>query len=288
MKYLIVKGGLCGFGDRLECLKMAVNYALKFNLQIFVDWEDPVWSHSGETFYSYFKLVNMPVLRSIDDIPEGSTVYPEFWKDKLKLPYLIDYVKTKPELSLGYLQDQVFSSDVVVYTSAGKRLVYNNDSAFFSNVFRVIDRRIINKVKRRQQQFQLSNRIGIHLRGTDRAKTIDKSYRMSELNLKLVGSGIMRGATCIAVSDDPDFITMWKARHPSFPLLTESSALGGNEGVHIKSKDNIAISKDLLNVDMLVDFFTLASCRQVISTMNDSRFAAEARRLHAYVNQILG
>lgn len=288
MKYLIVKGGICGFGDRLECLKMAVSYALKFNLQIFVDWEDPIWSHSGETFYSYFKLVNMPVLRSIDDIPEGSTVYPEFWKDKLKLPYIRDYSKTNPEISLGYLQDQVFRGDVVVYSSEGRRLLYNGSSAFFGNVFRVVDRRIINKVKQRQQQFQLSKHIGIHLRGTDRAKAIDKSHRMSELNLKLVTSGIMRGATCIAVSDDPEFIAMWKARHPSFPVLTESSALGGNEGVHIKSKDNLTISKDLLNVDMLVDFFTLASCKQVISTMNDSRFAGEARRLNAHINQILG
>ena len=287
MKYLIVKGGPCGFGDRLECLKMAVNYALKFQLQIYVDWEDPIWSHSGENFYTYFKLVNMPVLRSIDDIPDNATIYPPFWKDKLKLPYIKDYSKSNPEIDLGYLTNQVWSQDVVVYSSENKRGLYK-DSSFFGNVFRVIDKRIISKVKERQQRYQLSKQIGVHLRGTDRANNIDKSYRMSELNVRLVNSGIIRGAKCIAVSDDPDFISIWKSRYSSFPVLTEVGALGGNGGVHTKSKDSITISKDSLNVDMLVDFFTLASCNQVISTMRDSRFAREAQRLHPHITQILG
>jgi hypothetical protein len=286
MKYLIVKGGFCGFGDRLECLKMAVKYALKWQLQIYVDWEDPIWSHSGENFYTYFKLVNMPVLKSIDDIPADATVFPAFWKDKLKLQYIEDYSKTNPEINLGYIQDQVWSEDVIVHSSENKRYIYP-DSGFFANVFRVIDQRIITKVKERQQKYQLSKRIGVHLRGTDRAKKIDKSYRMSELNLRLVTSGIIRGATCIAVSDDPDFVNMWKSRYSSFPLLTESGALGGIGGVHTKSKDSLPISKDSLNVDMLVDFFTLASCRQVISTANDSRFAKEAQRLSKHINVII-
>lgn len=287
MKYLIVKGGPCGFGDRLECLKMAVKYALKFKLQIYVDWEDPIWSHSGESFYSYFKLVNMPVLKSIDDIPDNATVYPAFWKDKLKLPYKAEYFKSNPEIELSYLNDQVWSQDVVVYSSDSKRWLYP-DSTFFANVFRVVDRRIINKVKERQQTYQLSKQIGVHLRGTDRANHIDKSYRMSELNIRLVNSGIVRGAKCIAVSDDPDFVKIWKSRYSSFPILTEVGSLGGSGGVHTKSKQELTISKDSLNVDMLVDFFTLASCSQVISTMKDSRFAREAQRLHPHITQILG
>jgi len=49
MKYLIVKGWL-GFGDRIESLKMAVAYAIKHNLQIYVDWRDSMWSHGTEDF----------------------------------------------------------------------------------------------------------------------------------------------------------------------------------------------------------------------------------------------
>ena len=61
MKYLVVKGWV-GFGDRLESLKMCVKYALDYNLQIHVDWSDSIWSHNGESFYSYFSLQNIPVL----------------------------------------------------------------------------------------------------------------------------------------------------------------------------------------------------------------------------------
>ena len=80
MKYLIVKGFM-GFGDRLESLKMAVAYALKHNLQIYVDWRDPLWSHGDNDFYTYFKLVNMRVLKSLNDIPADASYYPPFWKD---------------------------------------------------------------------------------------------------------------------------------------------------------------------------------------------------------------
>jgi hypothetical protein len=228
----------------------------------------------------------MPVLKSIDDIPDNATVFPAFWKDKLKLPYLKKYSDSNPEIELGYLTDKVWSQDVIVYSSDSTRFLYN-DSSFFGNVFRVIDQRIVSKVKERQQTYQLSKHIGVHLRGTDRANKIDKAYRMAELNIRLVNSGIIRGAKCIAVSDDPDFVKIWKSRY-SFPLLTEAGALGGSGGVHTKSKESLTISKDSLNVDMLIDFFTLASCREVISTMNDSRFAREAQRLHPYVTQILG
>ena len=43
-----------------------------------------------------------------------------------------------------------------------------------------------------------------------------------------------------------------------------------------------------MNVDMLVDFFTLSSCDPIFTTCKDSRFAHEARRLHPFVNMILG
>ena len=82
MKYLVVKGWL-GFGDRMECLQMAVKFALDNNLQIYVDWRDSMWTHGTEDFYTYFKLENIPVLKSLSDIPEDATYYPAFWKGKL-------------------------------------------------------------------------------------------------------------------------------------------------------------------------------------------------------------
>jgi len=283
MKYLIVKGGPCGFGDRLQCLKMCVKFALTKNLKIYVDWVDPIWSHNGESFYTYFDLVNIQKLNSIDEIPADATVYPAVWKGKLKLPYTEDM---KESALLNTMKDQDYNADVIVCSSIGYRTVYP-DSNFFANVFRVIDKRIISRVRENQQKYDLKNKIGIHLRGTDRANKIRKPYRMEGLNIRLVSAGMLRGIKFIAVSDDIEYTNIWKARYPEFPVLSEIKVLAGNIGTHNMTKSNITISKDTLNIDLLIDFFTLASCRTLISTSNDSRFAQEAERLTTHLNKIL-
>ena len=283
MKYLIVKGAL-GFGDRFQSLKMCVKYAQKHNLIIYVDWTDPIWSHNGESFYTYFKLL-VPSLNSLDDIPADATVFPKIWKTNMK-KHAVDMIKSNPEINLGYIQDQVFPEDVVVFSCVGLRYIYS-DSAFFTDVFRVIDPRIIQKVKSRQQAHQLASKIGIHLRGTDRTIKTSKSHRMAGMNIRMVALGLLNGAKFIAVSDDPEFIQIWKAKYREFPVLTEAGSLGGREGVHNKSKESLSVSKDTLNVDLLTDFFTLASCRAIISTAKDSRFGQEAERIHRVINQII-
>jgi hypothetical protein len=288
MKYLIVKGGPCGFGDRLQSLRMYVKFALTKNLKIYVDWEDPIWSHNGETFYTYFDLVNIPKLKSIDDIPADATVYPACWKGNLKLPYTEKMKLTNPEIDLGGMTTQDYNADVVVASSCGYRLFYNGTQGdFFGDTLRVIDQRIIQKVRERQQKYDLKTKIGIHLRGTDRAIRTDKSHRMDGINCRMVLAGLLNGTKFIAVSDDEDFISMWKKRYTKFPVLSESLNLGGRQGTHLKTSTDLTTSKDISNVDLLVDFFTLASCRGVISTMKDSRFANESQTLHNSINKIL-
>jgi hypothetical protein len=227
----------------------------------------------------------MPILNSLDDIPTDATVFPAVWKDRLKEPVTAELEKSNPEITIGFLQDQVYDEDVIVFPSNGLRYVYA-DSSFFANVFRVIDYRIINKVRQRQQAHNLKNVLGVHLRGTDRMANLDKGKRMDGVNIRLVAKGILNSTKCIAVSDDPYFCQIWKARY-SFPLLTEVGNLGGNEGVHKKAPGTFSVSKDDLNVSTLVDFFTLASCQSVMSTSNDSRFAQEAQRLSIHLNTII-
>lgn len=285
MKYLIVKGAL-GFGDRLQTLKMCVKFALDKGLQIYVDWADQVWSHNGETFYTYFDLVNIQKLKSIDDIPEDATVHPPYWKGQLK-KQIVPEEHFNKEILLDFLnKDTSFDADVIVVSSMNLRWVYP-DSTFFANVFRVIDYRIISEVHKRQIAYNLKDKLGVHLRGTDRASRIDKSKRMAGLNIRLMTMGLLNGLKCVALSDDPEYIAIWRSRYREFPVLTEVGNLGGNVGVHNKSKEELAISKDKLNVDLLTDFFTLASCRDVLSTSKDSRFAQEATRLNKFTDRIL-
>ena len=283
MKYLLVKAWL-GFGDRLESLKMAVAFAQFYKLQIYVDWSDEMWSHGNENFYTYFSL-NIPSLKSIDDIPEDSTVYPEYWKGKLKDKMTKELVDKSKELNLNIgVLDKDFGADVIVFSSIGYRTLYP-DSRFFAEVFRVIDPRILIKMRGRD----LRNTWGIHIRGTDRLRPHKRILSVQSLVSLVVTHGALNGPKMVVVSDDKENVEIWKRFFPQSILVSDLSlqqnSLAGN---HNLSKDSLKVSKDEMNVDMLVDFFTLASCQPIFTTCRDSRFAQEARRLHPFVKTILG
>jgi hypothetical protein len=278
MKCLIVKA-ILGFGDRLEFLKMCVSYALKNDIKLIIDWSDPVW---GESFQKYFSL-DIPTM-SLDDIQETDTVYPEYWKGRLKEQFTVETANARTDLKTDLLIE-VLPYDIVVVICTGKRTTYDN-SYFFASKFRVIDERIITEVQNRRKTYDLSKKWGIHLRGTDRASSIAyKQKRLSELTVKLVTQGLFNGASLIVVSDDKDYIDMWKTRFPEHPVITSLTGHTGTIGTHMIL--NSVKSKDQLNVELLIDFFTLASCARVYSTSPDSRFAKEAIRLAPFVNNIL-
>jgi len=288
MKYLVVKGYL-GFGDRLETLKMCVNYALHNNLKIYVDWRDPIWTHGDESFYTYFNIVNMPVLNSLDDIPADATYYPSYWtRENIKNPCSEELLRNKKDIGidLGILGPSTpTSADVLVHCSISSRTIYQ-DSSFFARVFRVVNPDILSGIRSRLSKMPLSNCIGIHARGTDRAKhdiRKEHSIQFMAMNAMPFASKPM-----IAVGDDAYSIELWKRFYPQtfvFTALAQSNTT--NKGNHLASKDELKNSKYELTVEFLTDFFTLAYCERVLSTFKDSRFAQEARRLHPVVKQIL-
>ena len=285
MKYLVVKGWL-GFGDRLESLKMAVEYGQKYNLKIYVDWTDEMWSHEGENFYTYFKLL-MPSIESLDDIPSDATVYPEYWKDHMKDPLtqpLIDSHRDK--LNIGVLNKE-YPADVLVFSSIGNRMLYPN-SEFFAKVFRVIHPTILQKIQEKKQKYPIEKSWGIHIRGTDRLRPHKRMLSVQSLVSLVINYGAMNGPKMTVVSDDKENALLWKRFYPESFLASELSlqqdSLAGN---HNLSKDKLKTTKHEMNIDMLVDFFTLSLCDPIFTTCKDSRYAHEARRLHPFVNLIL-
>jgi hypothetical protein len=288
MKYLVVKGYL-GFGDRLETLKMCVNYALHNNLQIYVDWSDAIWTHGNETFYTYFNLVNMPVLNSLDDIPADATYYPSYWsRNNIKNPCSEEMLRNKKELGVdvGILGPSTpTNADVLVHCSVSSRSVYL-DSSFFARVFRVVNPDILSGIRTRLSKAQLANCIGVHARGTDRAKRdVRKEHSIQYMVLHAMS---FASKPMIVVGDDAYSIELWKRYYPNTVVFTTlAQANTTNKGNHLATKDELKNSKYDLTVEFLTDFFTLAHCERVLSTFKDSRFAQEARRLHPYVKQIL-
>ena len=286
MKYLVVKGWL-GFGDRMECLQMAVKFAVDHKLQIYVDWRDSMWSHGDCDFYTYFKLVNIPVLNSLDDIPDDATVFPPFWKGKLDKQLSMEFFEAnaKEDMHIGILTKE-YAGDVIVST-LNNRTLYS-DLSFFSNVFRVIDPRILTKLNQRKQKLPLATSWGIHIRGTDRTNSKNRDLSIQNIASHVTMMGGLNGVRMIAVSDDKECLDMWKRFYPDTIVASElsltTSSLKGN---HNLNKDTLTVTKDEMNVDMLVDFFTLASCSRIFSTFKTGRFFREAQRLSPVMNKIL-
>ena len=289
MKYLVIKGWL-GFGDRLESLKMGIKYALDHDLKVYVDWTDCMWSHGNESFYTYFKLVNIPQLESLDEIPDDATVYPSFWKGQLKRPFDKEIQDTGKQIGVNYgLLQGTYPADVVVLSNCGDRALYP-DSRFFANVFRVTDPRILTKLEQRNKQYSLPSMIGIHIRGTDKFKnSVKRAMGVQYAAINAVMEGALNGKPMIVVSDDKDSMQIWKNVFPQSVLLSELSLQqSSSKGNHNLSKDELKFTKDELNVDLLVDFFTLALTSRIVATNRDSRFSQEASRLHGVIRTILG
>ena len=284
MKYLIVKGWL-GFGDRIESLKMCVAYAQIHNLQIYVDWRDPMWSHGSEDFYTYFNLL-MPTFK-LEDLPEDATYYPPYWKGNLDKHVTQDFLNAHKDdkLQLNIIKEP-FDADVVVYSCNGMRSMYN-DSTFFANVFRVVDPRILNKVRQHSQAYPLSTSWGVHIRGTDRLRPHKRLISVQSIVLATTTLGGMNKAHMVVVSDDKENTQIWKNFYPN-SYIVSSFSTDSTKGNHNLAKGDLGVSKDQLNVDMLIDFFVLAKCERIFTTVKDSRYAKEAIRLHNVVDKILG
>ena len=290
MKYLVVKGCV-GFGDRLESLKMCVKFAMENNLQIYVDWTDPAWSHGSESFYSYFKLVGVSQLNSLDEIPPGASCYPPIWNGRIGESMTQEINNRQGVLyDTGPLTKAILrnNADVLVVTSIGAREVYP-DSSFFAKVFRVVHPKIIEEVRRRKATLNLKSALGVHIRGTDRI-TLKKGRHMpiQSLALSAFTKGALSGKPMVAVSDDNASYEIWKRYFPQTVLLESlASKERLTQGSHNIAKENLNVSKKDMNVDSLIDFFTLSSCDTIISTYRDSRFFQEAVRLAPFVDTIL-
>jgi hypothetical protein len=125
--------------------------------------------------------------------------------------------------------------------------------------------------------------VGVHIRGTDKFKNPGKrTLGVQYAAVNAVMNGALNGAQMVVVSDDTECLKIWKNYFPHSVLLSDislqTSSLKGN---HNLSKE------EQLNVDLLVDFFTLALTNRIVATNRDSRFSQEASRLHSVVHKIL-
>jgi hypothetical protein len=291
MKYLIQKG-FRGFGDRLRNLVLCVKIAIEQNRKIYVDWNDFYWNHTGENFYTYFEILDIGI-DNIDNVSE-LTVYPDFWKDKLNIPLSPhnfcdgqkEHISSLSKIIKKYPQEDI----IVIPNSKHSDFT---QFLFFAKIFRVKDIRITNRVKELQNKYNLKECIGIHLRGTDRKdKNVTNKRIISDFvnsdNTSLLFKKYKDKLLCF--TDDIELYIEFKKIFPRAILLTQIIIFDQNStsGTHTIPNKFLKHTKDEMNVDLITDFFALASCKQSFSTCKESLFLDMSQKLHPYVDIILG
>jgi hypothetical protein len=194
----------------------------------------------------------MPVLNSLEDIPEDATYYPSYWKGNLDKQITEDFLNehVNDNLKLNIIS-KPFDADVVVYTCNGHRELYS-DSTFFGDVFRVIDPRILTKVRQHYNAYPVSSSWGIHIRGTDRLRDRRRLMSIQSIVSNVTSNGGMNKSNMVVVSDDNEHTKIWKNYYPNSYVVSNFHK-DSRKGNHNMNKDELTISKDQLNVEMLSD-----------------------------------
>jgi hypothetical protein len=219
----------------------------------------------------------------MEELTEEKTVYPAYWKGQLDKPITDEIFMKHPDLELNVLTK--YNADIVVSICVGRRTLYT-DYKFMG--LKVIHPRIIETIQQRRRLFNLKEKWGIHLRGTDRFKTKElRERRFQQLYIKLVHRGLLsNGSGCVVLTDDAEYAKLWSARDKQSPILSKLYDTGAT-GLHYSKPEDLGTTKEELNIQLLIDFFTLASCKQIFSTSMDSRYCKMAQHLKPCMNTII-
>jgi hypothetical protein len=284
MKYVLQKG-FRGFADRLKHLMLCLKIALDTNRKVVIDWSDYYWNHNGESFYTYFELKD-----SIESIKNCETLstYPSFWQSKLAHPLthemFIELSKIKNIFNnhITFITNKLDKQEDVIVIDNRCHFTLTN-LQFFVDRFRVKDERILSRIKKINDAYNLSTCIGVHLRGTDRKiEKTKNSVLISEITKK-----ISKTDTVVCVTDELELFNDFKKVIPRAILLTNLLITEKNKGTHKIKSENLQFTKDEMNVDLIVDFFILALCKKSYSTFNESLFYTVSVLLRPHAKTIL-
>ncbi len=288
-RYLLVKAHV-GFGDRLQALSHAIQYAQKYQRTLCVDWTDGIWSDGTLDFDTYFDLCGVPMISSHELYRlSASNISPLGWANQLERTADSKFLY-RPAYQ-NPLLDSDHAAEILVYGSTSDRTYYR-DNLNLLRVKRPFRDLIVAELKK----YKSCQRV-VHLRGTDRRKSASyEDYMLQiankmEAGFKAKGTGTFLGKNepvpgqkeavpenepFLVVTDSLPLFEQLQSRYPNAvlrtPHLDQFDAL---QGTHFQS----SIPKHEYNLQMLIDFFLLVYAPECISD-GESYFSIMARFLH--------
>lgn len=290
-KIVVVKGsGGGGLGDRIRTVLTAILYAKLADRELFVDWDDGVYSQPGtNAFPKLFEL------RGVDQglsIPSSDSVRPTLWKGNLGLTMHELYCRHGPipwdrkaaihnysfDLSrLDYPEDVLvmwefdqFSKLRNHFKGGFAQLLQKSDGKIMTELLQenlVLSEELQELVEKWKNSFFSKSVIGVHIRKTKEADcargTVSLKTYHAELNRLLRGSP---NARIFLATDNSEIIQDFNKKYTNTVTRKKWLANPG-ESLHL----NPHCPDRLQNaIDAVVDMHLLSECNYLIYPRNSS------------------
>lgn len=293
MRFVVLKG-VEGFGDRLQCLLQAIEYADATSRYLVVDWRDDDWSHQDLAFDHYFSLKHVRNFR-FDEFAalyefskQEADIAPRSWRHKVLEKRFRDYIY-QPIFGFGdnaiineisEYRHEDFDEDVVVYSGVGSR-TYHYKHLSKLRLQKWINDRIVSFATEeglRKHSFDV-----VHLRGGSKRwnggvvedSGLDNAIHerwphqtayLDYLHAQLQQTGTI--AEPIILSDSRELSAEWIKRFGIGRTLEMTcGASNGVSGIHkLRESDLVGgTSKEQLNYELLRDFVLMLNCRHLVA-----------------------
>jgi hypothetical protein len=256
---ILVLKGWEGLADRLQSLSHCMNYCIKFNAAICVDWRDYMWGQGKSNFSDYFQIVGIPVVSLetvLKRIEEGAKVNPPAYTySHLEAPpaEIIHFSEFASKIDNNCLKQE---GDIIVHNSKGTRMWHLSNLIQNLRIAEEIRPSIISKLSRLYLPYT-----SIHLRGTDRKtdstlKFVSDNYDQLPPHAK---------ARSYIISDMSSLTEEWLALHPESHIIDETAPVlkipPGKQGTHMLLEEVLefyGITKHELNINTITDFLVIA------------------------------
>jgi hypothetical protein len=262
-RYLLVKAHV-GFGDRLQCLSHALDYAAKFSRTVCIDWSDAIWSDGTLGFATFFDVCTLPTIH-----PEAfyrlkfTSIAPLAWANQLDRRADSKFLY-KPQYSCP-LADKDYGEQVLVYGSTGFRKYYQSNLSLL-RVTREFRNLIVAELTKLAEF-----RTVVHLRGTDRNGPAQHNAYLDKLAASM--ANLPSAEPLLVVTDCLTLFQQFQARYPNAVLRTPHlDQFNNSHGTHFQPVD----SKRDFNLQMLIDFFLIMYAENCVSD-GESLFSTMAR-----------
>jgi hypothetical protein len=255
---LVVKGWE-GFADRLQALSHCMNYCIKYNAAICIDWRDYMWGQDNEDFSDYFEIVGIPVVSLatvLSRVTAGAIVNPP--------AYTYDLLRDPPSQVMHFpeFQSKIDNScpkqegDIIVHNSKGLRMWHLSNLIKNIRVAESARKQIIQQLSGLQLPYT-----SIHLRGTDRKTETTISY-VTSCYAVLPPHAKVRS---YVITDMRVLAEEWIQKNPESRFVNENAPVlkipPGTQGTHMLAAEVLefyGITKRELNLNTIADFLVIA------------------------------